>query len=125
MQRKIDEEVLTVLPKETKGNEFDWKHYFHLETINDWLDKCVTEHSFVSSVVLGESFEGLPIKGVQVSFGSESKPTIFVEGGIHAREWISPATATFILNEIVTSPGRISSFFSLYLKNLLHSYIYM
>lgn len=108
MQRKIDEEALTILPKETKGDAFDWKHYFHLETINEWLDKCVAEHSFVTSVVLGDSFEGLPIKGVKVSFSSEPRPAIFVEGGIHAREWISPATATFILNEIITSQGICS-----------------
>lgn len=117
MQRKIDEEALAVLPKETKESDFDWHHYFHLETINDWLDKCASEHSFVSSVVLGESFEGVPIKGVKVSYDSgPNRPTIFVEGGIHAREWISPATATFILNEIISSQGKQFSvtFFRIY-----------
>ena len=28
---------------------------------------------------------------------------IFIEGGIHAREWISPATVTFFINELLTS----------------------
>lgn len=107
MQRKIDEEALTVLPKETNGSAFDWTHYFHLETINDWLDKMAREHSYVSGVTLGESFEGLPIKGVKVT-SDPKHPTIFVEGGIHAREWISPATATFILKEIITSQGKRS-----------------
>ena len=32
------------------------------------------------------------------------KPVIFIEGGIHAREWISPATATFFIRELVTNP---------------------
>ncbi|XP_063704888.1 zinc carboxypeptidase-like [Culicoides brevitarsis] len=103
MQRKMDVEATNVLPKDTKAENFDWEHYFHLETINNWLEKCVSEYSFVSSLSLGDSFEGLPIKGVKIAFGGDEKPAIFVEGGIHAREWISPATATYILNEILTS----------------------
>ena len=35
------------------------------------------------------------------------KPAIFIEGGIHAREWISPATVTFIIRELVTNPKYI------------------
>ena len=33
-----------------------------------------------------------------------AKPMVFIEGGIHAREWISPATVTFIIHELVTNP---------------------
>lgn len=29
------------------------------------------------------------------------KPGIFIEGGVHGREWISPAVATWILRELV------------------------
>jgi len=29
------------------------------------------------------------------------KPAIFIEAGIHAREWISPATATYIMRQLV------------------------
>ena len=35
-----------------------------------------------------------------------AKPAIFLEGGIHAREWISPATVTFIIRELVTNPAH-------------------
>lgn len=36
-------------------------------------------------------------------FFSQGNPTIFIESTVHAREWISAATATFFLNELVTS----------------------
>lgn len=32
------------------------------------------------------------------------RATVIVEGGIHAREWVSPAFVTYMLNEMVHSP---------------------
>ena len=34
-----------------------------------------------------------------------NKPIIWIEAGIHAREWISPAVATFIFRELVEDYG--------------------
>lgn len=39
---------------------------------------------------------------MKISYGI-GKRAVFIEGGIHAREWISPATVTYIINEILTS----------------------
>ena len=33
--------------------------------------------------------------------GCGSKPAMWLDSGVHAREWISPATLTWILREIV------------------------
>lgn len=33
----------------------------------------------------------------------QGNPTIFIESNIHAREWVTSATSTFILNEFLTS----------------------
>lgn len=38
----------------------------------------------------------------ECSFG-QGNPVIFIESNIHAREWITSATATFILNALLTS----------------------
>ena len=32
---------------------------------------------------------------------SETKPMVWVDGGIHAREWISPATVMYIIDSIL------------------------
>ncbi|XP_011705385.1 PREDICTED: zinc carboxypeptidase A 1-like, partial [Wasmannia auropunctata] len=56
----------------------------------------------VQTIVGGKTYEGRPIKGVKVSF-KPNNPGIFLEGGIHAREWISSATVMFILHELLTS----------------------
>jgi carboxypeptidase A4 len=33
--------------------------------------------------------------------GCGNKPAVWIDGGIHAREWISPATTTWMLKELV------------------------
>lgn len=34
-----------------------------------------------------------------------NKPGIFIEGGVHGREWISPAVATWLLKELIKHNG--------------------
>lgn len=71
--------------------------------IYDWLDSLAEKYpDVVTTIVGGSTYEGREIKGVKVSFGPGRKGA-FIEGGIHAREWISPATVTYILNEFLTS----------------------
>ena len=35
-------------------------------------------------------------------------PSVWLEAGIHAREWIAPAVATFIVRELVNSNCRLN-----------------
>jgi murein tripeptide amidase MpaA len=36
----------------------------------------------------------------------QTNPSLFIESNIHAREWITSATATWIINEILRSEDR-------------------
>lgn len=38
-----------------------------------------------------------------------TKPGIFIEGGVHGREWISPAVTTWLLRELVKFNGTSDS----------------
>lgn len=68
-----------------------------------WLDSLVTQYpNIVKPITGGSSYEGRSIRGVKLSY-KEGNPGIFMEGGIHAREWISPAVVTYILNELILS----------------------
>ncbi|XP_062559197.1 zinc carboxypeptidase-like [Armigeres subalbatus] len=82
---------------------FGWNAYYTLEEIYAWLDDLVTRYPTVlTTIVGGTTFEGREIRGVKVSYKS-GNPGVFIEGTIHAREWISGATITWILNELLVS----------------------
>lgn len=98
---------MTIKPKNSTAEDFDWNHYYHLDTIYAWLESLPQKFPKLITVLnAGTSYEGRPIKGVKLSH-KPNNTAVFVEGGIHAREWISPATATFILNQLLTSTDPI------------------
>ncbi|XP_055608876.1 zinc carboxypeptidase A 1-like [Uranotaenia lowii] len=101
LQLMIEEEKNRIKTKRT-SRIFDWNEYQELDDINNWLEKLALEYDQVELIEGGRSYENRTIKGVKVSY-KKGNPGIFLEGGIHAREWISPATVTYILNQLLTS----------------------
>lgn len=77
--------------------------YHTNDQINAWIDDIAAAYpNIVTALVGGISYEGRQIKGFRISHG-EGRKAIFIEAGIHSREWISPATVIFMANEILTS----------------------
>nr|ALN12434.1 carboxypeptidase A [Anopheles stephensi] len=101
VQNAFDQERTRITNKRAKGT-FDWSDYHTLEEVHAWLDKLASEHSEVELLDAGRSHQNRTLKGVKLSYG-EGRPGVFIEGGTHAREWISPDTVTYILNELVNS----------------------
>ncbi|XP_046410685.1 zinc carboxypeptidase-like [Neodiprion fabricii] len=90
-------------PLQSRDGSFGWTSYHTLNEIYEWLESLAVKYpENVEVVVAGSTYEDREIKGIKISFGSDN-PGIFIEGGIHAREWISPATVTYITNELLTS----------------------
>jgi murein tripeptide amidase MpaA len=59
----------------------------------------------ISLIEFGKSYEGRNMTGIKLNIGGGRKKAIIIEGMFHAREWISGATITWILNELLTSPN--------------------
>ncbi|XP_058446249.1 zinc carboxypeptidase A 1-like [Malaya genurostris] len=104
LQQPIEAERNRIVSKRIKGI-FDWTEYRDLQEIHDWLEKLALEYDQVEVISGGRSYENRTLKGVKVSYKS-GNPGIFIEGGIHAREWISPATVTYVLNQLLTSEEK-------------------
>ena len=58
--------------------------------------------SIVSPLNAGRSYEGRQLKGVKVSYKA-GNPGVFIEANIHAREWVTSAAVTWMLNALLTS----------------------
>jgi len=79
-----------------------WDEYHTLDDMYTYLDYLEQEFDFVKTESIGKSGEGRDMRVVSVCRGGcGDKPAVWIDGGIHAREWISPATVTWMLKEVV------------------------
>ncbi|GIY20000.1 carboxypeptidase A2 [Caerostris darwini] len=86
------------------SNDF-FSNYRRLDEIHKYLDELVEKNPNISSVIsIGKSSEGRDLKAIKIGSKSNqvTKPAIWIDGGIHAREWISPATVTYIAHSLVS-----------------------
>ena len=70
-----------------------------------YSDRCQT-------IDIGNSIEGRTLKVIKISSPSASgivKPAIWIDGGIHAREWISPSSVQYLIYELVENYDKIKN----------------
>ncbi|KAJ6625702.1 Zinc carboxypeptidase A 1 [Pseudolycoriella hygida] len=97
-QTLIDAETPAIQPR-----AFGWTAYNNYTEIYDWMDVLLeTYPTILTGHIVGTTYQDRPIRAVKLSY-KEGNPTIFIESNIHAREWITSATATWFLNELLTS----------------------
>merc|ERR1712227_1051094 len=79
-----------------------WDEYHPLDDIYSYFDYLEATFDFVSTEVIGQSYEGRDLRVVKVCKGGcGNKKAVWIDGGIHAREWVSPAALTWMLKEVV------------------------
>ncbi|XP_034255171.1 carboxypeptidase B-like isoform X2 [Thrips palmi] len=80
----------------------DNKRYFLYDEIEDYIKRVAENHpNRVKVHDIGRTFEGRRMLVVHVSNCPYCNYTaIWVDAGIHAREWIAPATALFALSQL-------------------------
>jgi len=79
-------------------NAFSLTQYNEWDDIQSYLTTFAAANTGYASVVtVGTSNSNRVIRAVRISNGSNRKPVLWVQAGIHAREWISPATCLWIM----------------------------
>ncbi|KAK4877364.1 hypothetical protein RN001_009870 [Aquatica leii] len=83
--------------------EISFSQFNRFDKINGYLDQLAQDYADIAIVeLIGESYERRDMKVIQISSNPNvSKPINFVDAGIHAKEWIGPAMALYIINQLV------------------------
>jgi len=81
-----------------------WDAYYGLNDIHAFLEEQSAVHSQIAEVItIGQSHEGRDMKLIKIARANESRPVIFVEANIHAREWITNAVGTFLIHDLLNN----------------------
>jgi murein tripeptide amidase MpaA len=77
-----------------------------MDTINAYLDCLAAEHKDkVTLIDIGRSHDNQRLTVLKISspgLGDQpNRRAIWIDGGIHAREWISPAAVIYTLHQLV------------------------
>ncbi|CAF1467973.1 unnamed protein product [Rotaria sp. Silwood1] len=113
--------ILQNLPRSSSNaNDFAYDKYHTIEEIHAWVDQMVATYpEMVTPFTVGKSYENRDMKGFQISSkkmatkrdGTKvtSKRAVWWDGGIHSREWISPATVIYIAYSLLSKYGQDST----------------
>uniref|UniRef100_A0A8C8GCG4 Peptidase M14 domain-containing protein n=1 Tax=Oncorhynchus tshawytscha TaxID=74940 RepID=A0A8C8GCG4_ONCTS len=117
LQELLDEEKAEMEENnmsERSSKSFNFGAYHPLETIYSWMDGLVAAHpNLVTKEQIGTSYEGRPMYVLKFSTGGDKRPAIWVDSGIHSREWVSQATGVWTANKIASDYGTDASLTSL------------
>ncbi|XP_054034053.1 carboxypeptidase A2 [Dryobates pubescens] len=99
---------------ERSSDSFSYAIYHTLEELYEELDHIAYEFSkIVKKIKIGESYEKRPLYVLQFSTGGSNRPAIWLDAGIHSREWVTQASAIWIARKIASDYGKDPSITSL------------
>ncbi|XP_056391046.1 carboxypeptidase O [Hyla sarda] len=83
--------------------DYNYTRYHPMEDIYDWINLMTEKHSdLVTQHNLGLTYESRPMHYLKISkLSKDPKKIIWIDCGIHAREWIAPAFCQWFVKEIV------------------------
>ncbi|KAF5927596.1 carboxypeptidase A1 [Diceros bicornis minor] len=110
VQSLLDEEqeqIFTSQARTSSTDNFNYTTYHTLEEIYGFIDLLVAENpQLVSKLQIGSSYEGRPIYVLKFSTGGEDRPAIWLDTGIHSREWVTQASGVWFAKKITQDYGQ-------------------
>ncbi|NXY83618.1 CBPA2 Carboxypeptidase, partial [Alcedo cyanopectus] len=96
--------------RERSSSNFNYGAYHTLEEIYAELDHLKAEYSnLITKIQIGKSYENRPLYVLKFSTGGSNRPAIWLDAGIHSREWVTQASAIWIAKKIASDYGKDAS----------------
>ena len=99
--------------KKTSANKqarFRHTSYLGADLIYQHIDSLARQLDSLTVETIGLTGEGRDIKIVKINAADDQSdlPTIFIDAGIHAREWISPAATLYLIEKLARQIHKVS-----------------
>ncbi|VDN54106.1 unnamed protein product, partial [Dracunculus medinensis] len=90
------------------GIKFNLGHYHSFASMVNYLNSLAINHREIVQVMsIGTTHEGRQIPLIKIGYPSiTNKPAIWIDGGIHAREWVAPASVLYMINQLVLNYNK-------------------
>lgn len=92
-----------------------YDHFWSTKEINDYLNLVSWLYSDICSLeIVSSSSQGQLIRAIRISTkgGGQidgSRPVIAIDAGVHAREWIAPMVAVYIIEQLVSNSSKYAN----------------
>ncbi|CAN0093533.1 unnamed protein product [Bubo scandiacus] len=105
-QELLDQEQMEMLRGRRQmpvtTNTFNYASYHTLDEIYTFMDLLVAENpNLVSKLEIGRSTENRPLYVLKFSKGGTNRPAVWIDTGIHSREWVTQASGVWFAKQIV------------------------
>lgn len=86
------------------GHNLTFERYHEINNIYKYIDHISQEYpDLVEIETIGKSYEGVPLRVIRIKpdHNVTDIKSIWVDGGIHAREWIAVSSVLYLINELI------------------------
>lgn len=103
IQKKIDEQEKSMTQSRAKDSKSIIFKYARYSEILNFIDDTVNANSdLASSYIAGTTHENRQLKVIKLKAPNPStSKAVWIDCGIHAREWVTPATCVYIIDQLV------------------------
>jgi len=110
--REMVNDVQSIIDVEALGNlnaspRLTWDAYYSVEEIYAFMEEMAAAHPDIATTAsFGTSTEGRDLRYITLNKGNTEKDVIFVDANIHAREWVTNAIATYLINDLLNGDAN-------------------
>ncbi|CAH6778404.1 carboxypeptidase A1 [Phodopus roborovskii] len=105
------EQMFAFQARALSTDTFNYATYHTLDEIYEFMDLLVAENpQLVSKIQIGNTFEGRPIYVLKFSTAGTNRPAIWIDTGIHSREWVTQASGVWFAKKITEDYGKDPGF---------------